>query len=185
MIAFKVRLNYQPLTVAGAEEMSVLSAHVTGSFSAGRPDLSTLDLHVGGLLRGRGEEESEHVRWIPNRKLAVGDFITIEIVEASEVSPVVERSPRERSASIPDGENVIVLFQQEFLLLLQASHSDGLDPDPDDRNLAFRTNKLLQLGLLVPEGDCLIASELGRRFLDNNQSRHEFVHRYCVSEANS
>lgn len=182
MIAFKVRLNYQPLTVAGAEEMSVLTAIITGTFSDGRPDLSTFHLHVGGLVRGGREEDGEHVRWIPHRKLGVGDFVSVEIVETSEASPIAERHPREPSASVPDGENVIILLQEEFLLLLEATHSEGLDPDSDDRNVAFRTRKLIQLGLLVPDGERLIASELGRRFMDKKQSRREFVHRYSVSE---
>lgn len=182
MIAFKVRLNYHPLTVAGADEMSVLTASITGCFSASGPRGSDFHLHVGGLSRDRGDGEGEHVRWTGDRQLGVGDFVSIEIVETDEASPVLERDRRETSPSIVDGEDVIILLQQEFLLLLEATHDDGLDPNTEDGNLAFRTSKLFQLGLLKPDGDRLIASELGHRFLNNNQPRREFVHRFCVSK---
>jgi hypothetical protein len=180
MIAFKVRHNYQPLTVAGDEDMSVLTTHVTAVFGDGLPRGCNLDLHVGGLLKKDRDSDGEHVKWTSDRRLGVGDFISIEIVETEEVSPIVERRPSEPSPGILDGEDVITLLQQEFILLLIASQRGGIEKDAEDQHAAFRAGKLLQLGLLVSAGDRLLASDLGRRFLNENKSRMEIVHRYRI-----
>ena len=180
MIAFKVRLNYQLLAVAGAEDMSVLSAIMTASFNDGFPDGCHCRLHVGGLSRGDASGPAEHLEWAPHRNLAVGDFVSIEIVETDEASPIVERRPAERSPTIEDGEDVITLLSQEYLLLLHASQAEGIDLDGQEHIAVARARRLIELGLLVQRGENAVASDLGLEFLKHNKTEREFVHRHRV-----
>lgn len=180
MIAFKVRLNYQLLTVAGAEDMGVLSAILSGSFSASFPEGHHCTLHVGGLSRDKSSERGEFRDWVGHRRLTVGDFVSIEIVEAAEASPVVERRPAKRSPSIVEYEDVITLLTGEYLLLLHASKEEGVDLSKEDRSAASQAARLIELGLLAQRGGKVFASELGFKFLNNNETEREFVHRYRV-----
>jgi hypothetical protein len=88
MRAFEVYSNNRKLCLAGIGEDGVLTAIVNWVAKKGRGDLF---LTVGGLVSPVGE----HVNWV-RQDLAVGDVITVKIVEASS-SDV----PRSRKRSNP------------------------------------------------------------------------------------
>ncbi|AMV22495.1 hypothetical protein [Planctomyces sp. SH-PL14] len=180
MIALKVRLNYQLLTIAGAEDLSVLSAILSGSVRDGVPQDHHFRLHVGGLSRSDASGQAEHREWSSPRNLTVGDFLTVEIVEADEASPVVERRPAKRSLSSKEGADVITLLSHEYLLLLHASRTEGIDLNEEDLGAVLRANRLIELGLLTQREEKVFASDLGLAFLNHNETESEFVHRYRV-----
>lgn len=177
MIAFKVRLNYQQLAIAGATDMSVMSTHVT-ALGLGRG--AHVDLHVGGLTQSREGEEGDHVDWVRSRRLNVGDFVSIEIVDTDEFSPVVQRRPSQREEPVAEGDDVILLSRGEMFLLLGAKSPKGLDQIAAEEENAYYVSKLTKLGLLAASEGRLTATDLGREVLDNSSSRMELVFRSRV-----
>lgn len=90
MIALQVRVNNQPLCVAGAEDLSLLNADIMvygklGSRSHGtRHGLRKLraDLRVGGMTSRSADyddSKNEHLDWA-KRRLAIGDKVQIRLV---------------------------------------------------------------------------------------------------------
>jgi hypothetical protein len=99
MIALQISLNDVPLCVAGASDLAVLHAIVnavgvlgsdTKSLGDGQTEDPDLFLSVGGLT-SRREGHDEHLRWVENTPLAVGDCIKVTVVEIDEVDPPVNR----------------------------------------------------------------------------------------------
>ena len=96
MIAFEIHLNGEKLCVAGIGERGVLSQHLTWVGRKPKPDADKEfepkkpDLSVGGLVN------DEHVRWIKQRTLGVGDEVVIKIIE---IEVADEPTHRERSES--------------------------------------------------------------------------------------
>jgi hypothetical protein len=88
MRAFEIRLNGEKLCLAGIGDDGVLSAIV--NWVTGR-QAADLFLHVGGLV----SSADEHVAWIKQKKLSVGDSVEIKIVEASSVDVPVRRRRRD------------------------------------------------------------------------------------------
>src|SRR5713101_8463012 len=82
MRAFKVSLNGKKLCLAGVGEHGVLSAIV--NWVAG-DRVSDLFMHVGGLA------SEEHVAWIRQKRIGVGDEIRVKIIEARSVDKPVEK----------------------------------------------------------------------------------------------
>lgn len=102
MLALRVTINEKKTIVAGAEDMSVLSAMVTltGKLGTktvdpgkGKPDMF---LHVGGLTARGKRRRDEHVRWTPHVNLKIGDSVRVELIKATRSNRVVERTPAER-----------------------------------------------------------------------------------------
>jgi hypothetical protein len=86
MKAFVVHHNGKQLCTAGIGANGVLSAIVDW---VGRGDLGEFHMHVGGL----DSASDEHVRWqVP--EIAVGDEITIRLVEADTIDQPVQRFKR-------------------------------------------------------------------------------------------
>ncbi len=105
MLALRVTINDKKSIVAGAEDLSVLSAMVTltgklgrnaGDPGRGKPDMF---LGVGGLTARRGRREDEHLRWTPHVKLKLGDRVLVELVKAAKSDRVVERRSAGRKSS--------------------------------------------------------------------------------------
>ena len=101
MLALRVTINEKKTVIAGAEDLSVLSAVVTltGKLGAkaedpgrGKPDMH---LHVGGLT-ARKRRRDQHIRWTPHLKLKVGDRVLIELIKTEKPQRAVERTPAER-----------------------------------------------------------------------------------------
>ena len=100
MFALKVWINEEPPVIAGAEDLGVLHASVNcggvlGSAvhtlrAAGQAEFRCT---VGGLTSRAPGLQNEHVRWLEQRMLKVGDRVTVEIVETMVADPIVIRRP--------------------------------------------------------------------------------------------
>jgi hypothetical protein len=96
MFALKVQINDQTPVVGGADDLGVLSAIVTcvgrlGALSAPNRDDETQDFtfRLGGLTSRPKGSADEHLVWLENNTLQVGDKITIEITEVEKTDPVI------------------------------------------------------------------------------------------------
>jgi hypothetical protein len=95
MKAFMVSVNGRHVCTAGIGPNGVLSTIL--SWVGGGPALGVegeFRLHVGGL----DTRTDEHVKWI-TPELAVGDEVTVRVVEVEQVDPEVSRHKAQR-----DGE---------------------------------------------------------------------------------
>jgi hypothetical protein len=78
MRAFKVDLNGKKLCIAGVGRSGVLTAIVS---YVSRDRAADLFLQVGGL----DSLTNEHVRWVKQKPLRVGDKIRVEIIDVDSV----------------------------------------------------------------------------------------------------
>lgn len=100
MIAFEVKVNGESLTIAGADDLAVLTAIVTavgklGCNSAGAAQLEQdykLELTVGGLTSRIGGAPDEHFDW-SKRTLQPGDIVTVKLVEANATDSPIRSQP--------------------------------------------------------------------------------------------
>jgi hypothetical protein len=104
MIALEVSLNGKRVCIAGAEDLAVLSAHVSASGKLGkktvaaRPDETTGEIFysVGGLT-GRGDPKKDvHLRWRSIKFLKVGDVIQVKVLETMKVDRPTSRTKAKR-----------------------------------------------------------------------------------------
>jgi len=108
MYALKVTINGKRTIVAGAEDLSVLSAMVTltGKLGAravwprrGTPDLM---VRVGGLT-SRRKRPDEHLEWLRRYNAKVGDQLLIEIIKTKKADRIIERRPSKEKSPSADG----------------------------------------------------------------------------------
>ena len=87
MFALRLTINKRKPIVAGAEDLSVLSAILslvgrlgaeTADRTRGKPNMH---VHLGGLTARPGNKPDEHLNWLPHTKLKVGDRVLVEIIE--------------------------------------------------------------------------------------------------------
>lgn len=91
MIAFEVRLNGKRVCVAGAQDLRVLTAHVTACGKLGmktvpaRPDEGAPDIFysVTGLTARAGAKKDVHLRWKSVEPLKIGDLVEVRVFEAA------------------------------------------------------------------------------------------------------
>ena len=90
-IAFEITINNETKIVAGIEKISVLSFILCYRKVSGEKDedIDNTDLSVGGLLH-HGQQDDEHLDWI-KRHLKIGDKITIDLVENSDLTKPISR----------------------------------------------------------------------------------------------
>lgn len=88
MHALRVRINDEAPVIAGADDLGVLNATVScvgklGSSSrSGREDeLADLFVTVGGLTSRASDVPDEHLNWMSQRALRIGDVISVEVVD--------------------------------------------------------------------------------------------------------
>jgi hypothetical protein len=82
MRAFSISLNRKKLCLAGVGERGVLSAIVNWVAGDHGADLF---MHVGGLAN------EEHIDWVKQKSLQVGDEIRVKIVEVRSVDKPVRK----------------------------------------------------------------------------------------------
>ena len=93
MRAFEVHLNKKKLCVAGIGDDGVLSAIVNWVTGKNGADLF---LETGGLI----SPTSEHVSWIHQRPLQIGDTIQVKIVETDSIDEPTERRQRDAAKDL-------------------------------------------------------------------------------------
>jgi len=115
MIALEVSLNGKRVCVAGADDLAVLSAHVTACGKLGRktvparPDETTGEIHysVRGLTARPDAKKDVHLIWKSIASLRVGDIIQVRALETDKADPpksktkankTVQRTGASRSA---------------------------------------------------------------------------------------
>ena len=93
MIGLAVYLNGKKLTVAGAEDLSVLNAIVDALGPLGKKTARIrrsrrvyLHLSVGGLTGRPDGLEDEHLSWVGLRPLRIGDTVSVRIVRTARPS---------------------------------------------------------------------------------------------------
>jgi len=106
MIALEVSRNGKRVCTAGAEDLAVLSAHVTASGKLGkktvpaRPDEKTGEIFytVGGLTGREDPSKDVHLRWQSITPLKVGDVIQVKVIEATKVDAPKSRIKAKRKS---------------------------------------------------------------------------------------
>jgi hypothetical protein len=88
MYAFKVRINDEVPIIAGADDLGVLNATVScvGKLgSTSRPmledELGDLFITVGGRTSRASDVPDEHLKWVSQRPLKIGDLISVEVLD--------------------------------------------------------------------------------------------------------
>lgn len=97
MIAVEVSLNGEQLTVAGSDELAVLSTIVNASGKLGSKSHGTkfedadydLSMRVGGLTSRDEGQEDEHPLWVERTQLSIGDVVTVRLVEVSDADAAI------------------------------------------------------------------------------------------------
>ncbi|MCC7420110.1 MAG: hypothetical protein IT428_07520 [Planctomycetaceae bacterium] len=95
MIAFEVKLNGKRICIAGAEDLLVLSTHITGVGMLGpktapermhRPKTEVC-LGITGMTARKDPAEDLHVHWTEMEPLKAGDSIEVTVLDVTEVDP--------------------------------------------------------------------------------------------------
>ena len=88
MYALKVRINDEAPIIAGADDLGVLNATVScvGKLgSTGRPmredEAADLFITVGGLTSRASDVPDEHLNWVSQQPLRIGDLISVEVLD--------------------------------------------------------------------------------------------------------
>ena len=104
MIALEVKRNGKRVCIAGADDLAVLSAHVTAVGKLGkktvpaRPDDTTGEIHysVGGLTARPDPKKDVHLKWKSVAPLRVGDVIEVRVLETEKVDRATSRTKAKR-----------------------------------------------------------------------------------------
>ena len=102
-IIFEVSKNGEVLTRAGAEDLGVLGVTVDALGPLGKDsvnrcnnqcDSPLLLMSTGGLTSRKDPQTDEHLMWILQNRLKVGDVIQVRIRDDVQADPVTKRIPK-------------------------------------------------------------------------------------------
>lgn len=103
MHALRVRINDEAPVIAGADDLGVLNAAVScvgklGSSSRpGREDEpADLFITVGGLTSRASDVPDEHLSWVSQRPLKIGDVISVEVLDTLNVDAPISGEEAEK-----------------------------------------------------------------------------------------
>ena len=107
MLTLEVTLNGKKLALAGAQDLGVLNAIINavgklGEHSEGKAGKKTnydLSLHVGGLTSRSKGQTNEHLNWVHQHPLSVGDEVIVKIGETQ----TADHYKNSKVAKIPVG----------------------------------------------------------------------------------
>src|SRR5690349_15619112 len=95
MLALRVAINGGKPVVAGADDLGVLSAIISCVGALGprarspRGDgAEAMTLNLGGLTSRGNDAPDEHIDWLSQVPLKVGDRIAVELIETDSPSPI-------------------------------------------------------------------------------------------------
>jgi hypothetical protein len=104
MYAFKVQINDEAPIIAGADDLGVLNATVTcvgklgsDSHPAREDEPADLFITVGGLTLRASDVPNEHLKWVSQKPLRIGDVISVEVLDTPNVDAPVSRSNARKS----------------------------------------------------------------------------------------
>jgi hypothetical protein len=113
MRAFRVSVNEKKICLAGVGDRGVLSAIVNWVADAQGADLF---MEVGGLAN------EEHVAWVKQRPLNLGDEIRIKVVEASSVDGPTERRRIHPAEKLNAKKRYVRMVAKELGWTIQPTH---------------------------------------------------------------
>ena len=102
MIALEIFVNGRKVSLAGAEDLSVLTGIVNAVGKLGKKasrgkkahgKSNDLWLTVGGLTDRADGSLNEHLRWVAHKKLKIGDRVEIRICKATVADSPVDTTP--------------------------------------------------------------------------------------------
>jgi len=146
MIAIEVRLNGKRACIAGADDLAVLSAHVTASGKLGkktvptRPDDTTADIHfyVGGLTGRRDPRKDVHLKWKAAPRLKIGDVIQIKILETEKVDRATSSNRAKNINKTKQATSFIDQAVQACWLALPKDHRNVTEVEKKIRRIIKR-----------------------------------------------
>jgi hypothetical protein len=139
MIALQIHHNDVPLCVAGASDLGVLNAIVNAVGVLGADSISRRNdaeeephffLTVGGLT-SRKEPPNEHLRWLENTQLAIGDCIKITMLDCDKVDLPVNHYESVRRD--PDDERNEFEEAKQTYLRLRDKYESSLGIDDEQK----------------------------------------------------
>ncbi|RZA33692.1 MAG: hypothetical protein EOP92_19550 [Lysobacteraceae bacterium] len=104
MYALKVRINDEAPVIAGADDLGVLNAAIscvgklgTGSRPVREDESADLFMTVGGLTSRASDVPDEHLNWVSQRPLKIGDVISVEVLDTPKAdAPIGGREAEKR-----------------------------------------------------------------------------------------
>ncbi|MGO8985197.1 MAG: hypothetical protein ACLQFM_10450 [Terriglobales bacterium] len=114
MRAFKVSLNGERVCLAGIGERGVLTAIVTWVAGDRRADLF---MEVGGLAN------EEHLKWVNQKPLRVGDEIKVKIVEVTSVDRPVKKQLIHPAETVKAQKRYVRMLAKQFGWKIQRSQA--------------------------------------------------------------
>lgn len=103
MHALKVRINDEAPVIAGADDLGVLNAAVScvGKLgSSSRPgrevEPANLFITVGGMTSRDSDVPDEHLNWVSQRPLRIGDVISVEVLDTLNVDAPISGEEAEK-----------------------------------------------------------------------------------------
>jgi hypothetical protein len=103
MYALKVRINDEAPIIAGADDLGVLNATVScvgklGSTSRPMREDEPADLFitVGGLTSRASDVPDEHLNWVSQKPLKIGDLISVEVLDTPSVDAPISAKEAEK-----------------------------------------------------------------------------------------
>lgn len=94
--ALKITINQEPAVIAGADNLDVLNAMLTckGQLGDGLDAGRFISVVLGGLTLATLDAPGQHLRWIEERPLRLGDVVKFEMAEDVPVHPVAGNDAR-------------------------------------------------------------------------------------------
>ena len=118
MISFNVSLNGNKLCLAGIGKRGVLSTILSWAASEQGEDLF---LHVGGLAN------EEHIDWIDQKHLQVGDEIRVEICDAESVDDPIGKRRTDAAETLDRKKRYVRRIAEELGWRIQTPPDDTDD----------------------------------------------------------
>ena len=106
MRSFNVTLNGKKLCLAGVGERGVLSANISW---VGGDRGEDLHINVGGLAN------EEHIDWVNQKRLQVGDEIRVKIVESGSADEPARRRRNHPAETLKAKKRYVRMMAKELL----------------------------------------------------------------------
>jgi len=103
IFALKIQINGEAPVTAGSDDLGVLNAIVncvgrlgSKSVSGHEGEPADLFITVGGLTSRASEEPDEHIKWISQKPLKIGDVILVEVLDTPDVDAPISGKEAEK-----------------------------------------------------------------------------------------
>jgi len=132
MYVLEVYLNGRRVAVAGTEDLCVLSTTVTATGKLGRLSGGTKTkkqdadarLHVGGLTSRAEPQEDEHLTWVGQKPLKVGDRVEVRLLKANKAHRHKSTSPAGGNVKAQNEKRWFEMAKKEYFRLREKYESE-------------------------------------------------------------